>query len=125
MSLDITLYANVPATDVVCRRCGSDECDKQNVEVFEWNITHNLTVMADAAGAYKAVWRPEENGFASAGQVAPILREAIKQMERDPAKFQKHNPENGWGTYDGLLKFFRNYLEACERYPEATIHACR
>ncbi len=28
--------------------------------VFEYNITHNLGVMADAAGIYEALWRPEE-----------------------------------------------------------------
>ena len=29
------------------------------VEVFERNITHNLARMADAAGLYTPLWRPE------------------------------------------------------------------
>jgi precorrin-6x reductase len=28
---------------------------------FEANITHNLNRMAEAAGVYKVLWRPEEN----------------------------------------------------------------
>lgn len=39
---------------------------KQVVEehyVFDINITHNLTGMADAAGIYNALWRSRENGY--------------------------------------------------------------
>ena len=32
----------------------------KEVDVYDANITHNLTEMADKAGIYEALWRPEE-----------------------------------------------------------------
>ena len=48
-------------------------------DVFDANITHNLTDMANAAGIYGVVWRPEENGIDCAEQLIAPLTEAIKK----------------------------------------------
>lgn len=93
--------------------------------VYEANITHNLGQMAEAAGVYKALWRPEEIGVTRASQLVPLLRGGLSQLESDPAYFRKFNPANGWGTYDGLVKFVRRYLEACEEYPDAEVYVSR
>lgn len=71
---------------------------------FDFNITHNLTEMADEAGIYKCLWRPEENGFERCEQIIEPLRASIKDMEKNPEKYKKHNPPNGWGNYDGFLE---------------------
>jgi hypothetical protein len=38
----------------------------RETSVFERNITHNLNRMADEAGIYGVIWRPEENGIETA-----------------------------------------------------------
>lgn len=93
--------------------------------VYKSNITHNLGKMADAAGIYQAMWRPEEIGATRAKEIVPLLKEGLEKLRANPDTFKVHNPSNGWGDYDGLVRFTAAYLDACERYPEATIHASR
>lgn len=94
-------------------------------EIFSGNITHNLNTMALEAGLYQALWRPEELGITKAEQLAPLLRAGLDKLDADPERFRKHNPENGWGSYDGLVKFVRTYLAACEKNPDAAVSVCR
>ena len=113
MSLDVYLHMNR------CEHCGrSDEC-------FSQNITHNLTEMADEAGIYGIVWRPEENGITTAQQLIEPLRKAIADMKADPERFKKHNASNGWGLYKHFLPWLEKYLQACEEMPDATIEVSR
>lgn len=91
----------------------------QLTEVFSANITHNLTDMADAAGIYKALWRPEEIGVAKAGQLIPILREGLTLLESDPERFKKFDSPNGWGLYIHFVPFVQKVLAACEEFPDA------
>ena len=53
-------------------------------------------------------------------QAAEILREATKQMADRRRELMVLNPENGWGCYDGALRYLRDCLEVCERHPRAT-----
>lgn len=94
-------------------------------EVWEGNATHNLTEMADEAGLYKPVWRPEEEGIKQAREMIPILEKGIERMKADPERYKKHNPSNGWGSYEGLIGFLERYLAACREEPDATIRASR
>lgn len=87
--------------------------------IFEANITHNLTSMAEEAGIYECLWRPEENGYIRAGQVAGKLREGIKLMRDDPERFRKFDASNGWGTYDDFMPWLERVLKACEENPDA------
>lgn len=94
-------------------------------EVFSANITHNLNAMAGAAGIYKHLWRPEEIGVTKAGELIQPLRDGLSRLRADPDKFAQFNPENGWGSYDGLVEFVSNYLAACEESPEADVRVWR
>lgn len=94
-------------------------------EVFWRNVTHNLTNMADAAGIYKHLWRPEELGIEKAGSLVEPLAEGLKRLQADPATFKVHNPPNGWGSYEGLVAFVSDYLAACKADPEAEIRVSR
>jgi hypothetical protein len=40
-------------------------------------------------------------------------------------EYKKHTPENGWGSYEGLVTFVEKYLDACYKYPDAKVSACR
>jgi hypothetical protein len=106
-----------------CPHCGS--LYEFRAEVYEANITHNLNAMAQEAGIYEALWRPEEIGVTKAGELVLILKPGLDYLRADPERFKKHNPENGWGNYEGLVRFVTNYLAACEQYPDAVIHVSR
>lgn len=93
--------------------------------VYDANITHNLGRMAEAAGIYKPLWRPEEIGISLAGDLVRPLEAGLARLEADPEKFRDLNPPNGWGSYDSLVLFVRSYLAACRDYPTATVSVSR
>ena len=107
MSLDVTLYA--------MRRTG----------VYDANITHNLNKMAEAAGLYEYLWRPEEKGIYKAVQLTEPLSDGLLKLETSPDYFKTFNPENAWGSYDDLVNFVRAYLKACRENPDAEIEVSR
>ena len=91
-------------------------------ECLYWrNITHNLNSMAKEAGIYHHLWRPEELGILRAVELIDPLREGLHQLKSFPSKFKALNPENGWGSYEGLVEFVENYLNACYKYSDALI----
>ncbi len=93
--------------------------------VYSANITHNLGNMANAAGIYAALWRPEEIGITHAHQLIEPLRAGLERLRSDPDHFKQFKPENDWGDYSGLVEFTHNYLSACENYPQATVSVSR
>lgn len=102
-----------------------DLIEMKPVSVCSMNITHNLTKMADAAGIYKYVWRPEENGIEKAEDLIPFLGSGIKKLEEDPEFFKQYNPPNGWGSYNGLVNWLKELLENCKEHPNAKIEVSR
>lgn len=98
---------------------------EESQEVYWRNITHNLGRMADAAGIYKALWRPDENDITTAAQLIDPLTDGLMRLRDDPVKFKALNPENGWGDYDGLVNFVQDYLQACISHPTATVRVSR
>lgn len=104
---------------------GDDSDAEHRPTLWHRNITHNLNVMAKHAGLYDVLWRPEENGISTAAEAEPIVATGLKNLESDPERFRKWNPDNGWGTYEGLVDFTRTFLAACRSFPNATIYACR
>lgn len=111
MSLDVWLFTK--------------DIDGNEVEVFSANITHNLGRMAEEAGIYEVVWRPEEHGLDKAGLLVEILEPGIALMKAEPERFKRFDAPNGWGTYKDFLPWLERYLEACKQYPSATIHVSR
>ncbi len=125
MSLDV--YLKGATTDVPCRcpNCDHEHTRKETEYFYDANITHNLGEMAVDAGLYKSLWRPEELGITKASQLVLNLRLGLKLLEDDPERFKKFNPKNGWGDYGLLVSFVRNYLDACEKFPDAEISVSR
>jgi len=89
------------------------------------NITHNVSAMASDAMLYYPLWRPEEIGVKKARQLIPFLKAGIMLMELNEVEIRLKEPSNGWGSYDGLLEFVRDYLRACQDYPNSTIRVSR
>ena len=93
--------------------------------VFSDNYTHNLGRMADVAGIYGCIWRPEEQGFGQAGELIPHLEQGLTFMVLNSEKCKELNPPNGWGSYNSFLLWVVEYLEACRKYPEARVEVSR
>ena len=113
MSLDINLMVTKPTS------------------VWDYNITHNLGKMADQVRLsnghtlYQVLWRPEELDFVYAGEIIRWLKEGLSILLSNPEKYKAYNPENGWGSYEGLVQFVEEYIKACIDNPEAKIETCR
>ena len=89
--------------------------------LFQRNITHNVGKMAKEAGLYEVLWRPEELGISYAEQMIVPLEKGLSCLHDDPEKYKKFNPENGWGSYESLVKFVEKYLYACRTHPNKEI----
>ena len=151
MSLDVYLYGPERNVECDCPTCGHGHTTSVRDCLFSRNITHNLGRMASEAGVYYALWHPadildpgsndrirelrrqkryDEEAVARsslpvvhASDLVGPLRQGLSLLTSDPARFQLLNPGNGWGDYGGLLEFVREYLAACERFPESTVEA--
>ena len=103
----------------------------QPVSVFDANITHNLGKMAsevklsNGMTLYQVLWRPDESNLKYARDIADLLEEGWNILMADPEHFKKFNPENGWGSYDGLEKFVYKYRNACWDNPDAELRISR
>ena len=104
----------------------------QPVSVYSGNITHNLGAMAGAVvlsngmTLYDVLWRPDEQqGLKFARDIVDLLDEGWNILLADPEKYKQFNPENGWGSYDGLEKFVYNYRNACWDNPDAELRVSR
>jgi hypothetical protein len=129
MSLDLSLV--IPT--------GSPDPDYAFVELWDRNITHNLTDMAREAGCYLEMWHPEEIAAVRdpgrdpeksapapyARDMLPGLTRALNLLRYDVARLERFNPANGWGDLDSLRAFVVDYIVACRRYPDAIVRASR
>jgi hypothetical protein len=94
-------------------------------EVYSANITHNLGRMADEAGIYRCLWRPEEEGITHARQIIEPLERGLCRLVTQRSQFEQFNAENGWGSWENFVPWCANYLQACRDYPDATVRADR
>lgn len=120
MGLDVDLYKK--------RHVSYDNCktwEEERDVVFSAGITHNLNKMAEKAGLYKVLWRPEEVGAKTAKDIIYALDFGLKELRSNPDYYKKFNPENGWGNYDILVSFVERYLNACIENPNLEISVSR
>jgi hypothetical protein len=81
------------------------------------NYTSNVSGMwADALGRSLGDYHG-----APCSEAAGSLLRGVERMKADPAHYEAMNPENGWGDYEGALKYLEQLYEACTRHPKATI----
>lgn len=101
------------------------EATEESEEVFSANITHNLGEMAEKAGIYECLWRPDEIGVTKAEALIQPLSQGLRQLKREPERFLPLNPPNGWGSYEVFVPWLERYLIACITYPEAEVSVWR
>jgi hypothetical protein len=119
MSLDVDLMVTHPTSLLP-------------TSVYSQNITHNLGKMAtqvflsNGMTLYDVLWRPDEQeNLLIASDISDLLDEGWNILLSDPEKFKKFNPENGWGSYEGLCDFVYKYRNACRNYPNADLYVSR
>ena len=79
------------------------------------NLTYNLHPMMDAAGI-----APRETlDGKHAPEVVKLLGEAWDKLIKEPEKYKKFNPANGWGSYGVLINWIQETVDTAERYPDS------
>ena len=102
------------------------------------NITHNLGTMASEVKLYDTLWRPyklltdftdedmrQYEYMPLAEDLIPFVEIGLKKLKADPDKYKKFNPSNGWGTYEGLVRFTEKYLQILKDFPDSHIRVSR
>lgn len=142
MSLDVTIKFKKPRPAnyflehpyIYDHLSDVDKANYNDEDHWSANITHNLNQMAmhvpimfkgRPTTLYYICWRPEEINASTTDEILPALIDGICYMVHHRFKLMEFNPENGWGTYEGLMKFLLNYKQACEDNPGCTISAYR
>jgi len=125
MSLDVYLNGETREIECTCCECFHKHTRKETENFYSSNITHNLNKMAEEAGIYKHLWRPDEIGITKASQLIEPLTAGLNLMKSDPERFKKFNASNGWGLYEHFIPWVEEYLEACKQYPNATVEVSR
>ncbi|WP_341323391.1 hypothetical protein NSQ62_07925 [Solibacillus sp. FSL H8-0523] len=100
MSLDIWLTATI------------------KTELVSKNVTHNLIGMWREAGIYSVLYESEGK---TANEVLPKLKQGLIKLKENPVYFNKFNSPNGWGTYDGAVKWLEKLIKEFEEHPRGVI----
>lgn len=92
---------------------------KREIIIYESNITYNLVDMY-----YKCL--DKKLGLKildkmSCKEAIEIIQSAIKDLQENKEEYEKLNPENGWGSYEGLLKTFIDINRCCIDNPDGII----
>ena len=120
MSLDIYLTRKVYLS-----YDNGNTYEEKEENVYWVNITHNLTKMANKAGIYKAIWRPEEINAKKAKDIIKIIEKGLEDLRKKPEYFKQFNSSNGWGIYEDFDSFVEDYLKALKENPDAEIYVNR
>jgi hypothetical protein len=116
VSLDLAIYATADLGGA----------EPFRFEIDSHNVTHNLVPMAQEAGIYEALWRPEELvDTPRLRNIEPVVRNGLALLKADTERFEAMNPKNGWGSRKNLVEACEWVLRWAESYPLAMIEACR
>lgn len=58
-------------------------------------------------------WLNEENN-GLCKDVVPQIEKGLSELMNHPEKYRPYEAENGWGTVEGTINFFREILRAWE-----------
>jgi hypothetical protein len=125
VSLDVYLHGPARTEECRCDTCDHEHTRTVRPTLYSANITHNLNRMAEEAGIYKVLWRPDEIGATRAVDIIAALRTGLTLLESDPRRFKAFDAPNGWGLYEHFIPFVVKYLAACCENPLATIEVSR
>lgn len=107
------------------------EISYEDNEYFHINITHNLTGMASKCGVigscdyksdednaiitlYDLLWHPKDNlniEVPTLDYLEDIVA-CYRKLLENPEFFKRYNPDNGWGTYEQLVRKTKEFINA-------------
>lgn len=108
-----------------------EEKTYEDNEYFHMNLTHNLTEMAsqcrvigtcnyDADSAivtlYDLLWHPKDNLKVETPTFDYLedVMQCYKKLLEKPEFYKQYNPENGWGSYEGLVRNTKKFIIALQ-----------
>lgn len=89
-----------------------------SVRLYSGNVTYNVFKMYAEAGCRDALKAATDK---KASELIEPLESGLAAMRADPDKYKALNPSNGWGSYEGAMKFLDELIAACRAHPKATI----
>lgn len=108
MSYDVNLYVDVDTGGPKPVR----------TQLNSWNYTCNVYGMFDLAGVLPVI---KSDGTMRAAAAIPILEKGLRRMQDRPGDYRALNPPNGWGDYEGAMRFLQGILDGCRQHPKALI----
>ena len=111
--------------------------DAKEIEIESYlQITHNLNTIVSELGLilglpyYEVIWIPDElfelkNGEVPAVLVLKTLPDLIKNLLEFEDRLVDYLPSNGYGTFEGLIRFLCDYLKECYRNKDSFVYCCR
>ena len=88
----------------ICEHCGNDDY----IEVA--NITYNISPMYRKAFGGDGI---NDLNEILAEKAIPKIVKAIDEMANNKTEYEKLNPANGYGSYNGALSVLQKLLSAC------------
>jgi len=82
----------------------------------DFNYTYNVSEMWYDCYPDKGI---REHYGLSGEEAVPVLRELREHMEDNAGKLREMEPDNGWGSFDGALKFVNKLIAASLWNPNA------
>ena len=104
MSYDVNLMINTGIEEHEVVDCG--------------NYTYNVSAMYYKA--FRGDGLKTIDGM-KAGDAISFLKEAIIYFIEHEDELKLLNPENGWGDYEGALRYLQNILVECKLHPACTV----
>lgn len=102
MSYDIAFKVKVEGVDTYVE---VGDCDA--------NITWNVREMIVKSTGLP--WNNEaNNGLCK--DVIPFIENGYRELSQHPKKYRQYEAPNGWGTVESTARFFKNIIEAWERF---------
>lgn len=88
------------------------------VEIWSFNITHNLSQMWTWAGCYDALYESYDK---RASEILPILKAALKKLKAHPEEAKRFSASNGWGTYEQAVPWLERVIATMTRHPDTIV----
>lgn len=94
----------------------------RSVEIARFSYTYNCAPMF-----YAAI--PGGGGISglhnqTGEQAYPLLQLAVRHFIQNPELHKKLNPENGFGSYEGALRFVAKLCQTAKLHPLSVISVC-
>jgi len=98
-------------------------CNHEPEYAYEGAYTYNVSPM------WYAIYPDTKNMIPIEGmtgkEAEPLLHDAVYRLINSRRVLERLNPDNGFGSYEGFLKFLRDVLAASQDYPDLIWRAWR